>query len=80
MYGILNEDEGFAYRSAFVIDPMGKIRAWSTNPQTVGRNIDEIIRIIEGLQYNKETDLGVPAGWKPGDKGIPIGWNYVGKY
>ncbi len=79
-YGVLNEDEGFAYRGTFIIDPEGKIRAWSVNPQPVGRNINEILRIIAGLKYNRETGLGVQAGWQPGDKGIPIGWEYVGKY
>lgn len=79
-YGVLNEDEGYAYRSAFIIDPEGKIRAWLTNPQTVGRNIDEILRIIAALQYFEETGLAAPAGWEPGDKGIEIGWDYVGRY
>lgn len=79
-YGILNEDEGFAYRAAFIIDPEGKIRGWITNPQPVGRNIDEILRIIAGLQFTERTGLGAPAGWKPGDPGIRVGWNYVGKY
>ncbi len=80
MYGVLNEDEGFAYRSAFIVDPDGKIRAWLTNPQPVGRNIDEILRIIEALQYYNDTGLAAQAGWKPGDEGIKIGWDYVGKY
>lgn len=79
-YGVLNENAGFAYRSAFIIDPEGRIRAWLTNPQPVGRNIDEILRIITGLQYNKETGLAVPAGWEPGNRGIETGWDYVGKY
>lgn len=79
-YGILNEEEGFAYRSTFIIDPEGTIQAWLTNPQPVGRNIDEILRIIEALQFTRRTDRGAPAGWRPGDPGIPVGWEYVGKY
>lgn len=79
-YGVLNEKEGFAYRAAFIIDPEGTIQAIIINPQPVGRNVDEIIRIIQGLQFNRETGKGVPAGWKPGDPGIKIGWDYVGKY
>ncbi len=80
MYGVLNEKEGFAYRAAFIIDPEGRIQGYLVNPQPVGRNIDEIIRIIKALQYHRKTGLGVPAGWKPGDPGIPTGWEYVGKY
>jgi peroxiredoxin (alkyl hydroperoxide reductase subunit C) len=79
-YGVLNEKEGFAYRGAFIIDPQGTIQAFLVNPQPVGRNIDELLRIIEGLQFNRKTGKGAPAGWKPGDAGIPMGWEYVGKY
>ncbi len=79
-YGVLNEKEGFAWRGAFIIDPEGRIQAYLVNPQPVGRNIDEILRIIAALQYNRRTGLAAQAGWKPGDKGIPTGWEYVGKY
>ncbi|QEK13543.1 redoxin domain-containing protein [Crassaminicella thermophila] len=79
-YGILNEKEGFAYRGAFIIDPEGTIQAIIINPQPVGRNIDEILRIIQALQFNRKTGLGAPAGWNVGDPGIKIGWDYVGKY
>ncbi len=79
-YGVLNEKEGFAYRGAFIIDPDGNIQAYLVNPQVVGRNTNEILRVIQGLQYNLKTGLAAPANWKPGEKGIPIGWDYVGKY
>ena len=80
IYGVLNEQEGFAWRGTFIIDPEGKLQAWSVNPQPVGRNIDEILRIISALQFTRETERGAPAGWLPGDPGIPVGWEYVGKY
>lgn len=79
-YGVLNEEEGFAYRGTFIVDPEGRVQSYLVNPQVVGRNIYEILRIIQGLKYNKKTGLGVPANWKPREKGIPIGWDYVGKY
>ena len=79
-YGVLNEKEGFAYRGTFIIDPEGKIRAFLVNPQPVGRNIDEILRIIAGLQFNERTGLAAPAGWQPGEPGIKTGWEFVGKY
>lgn len=79
-YGILNEDAGFAYRGAFIIDPEGRVQWSIVNPQPVGRSIQEILRIIEALQYNLSTGLGVPPDWHPGNKGIPIGWDYVGRY
>lgn len=79
-YGVLNEKEGFAYRATFIVDPEGTIQALSVNPQPVGRNIDEILRIIQGLQFNRNTELGAPAGWMPGDPGIIADWEYVGRY
>jgi peroxiredoxin (alkyl hydroperoxide reductase subunit C) len=79
-YGILDEAGGYAYRATFIIDPEGGIQAFSVNPQPVGRNIDEILRILAGLQYTEKTGMGAPSGWVPGDPGIPTGWEYVGKY
>lgn len=79
-YGILNEKEGFTYRAAFIIDPEGVIQAIVINPPSVGRNIDEIIRIVEALQYSKKTNLAIPANWKSGEPGIERDWNMIGKY
>lgn len=79
-YGVLNENEGFTYRATFIIDPEGIIQAIFLNPQSVGRNIDEIIRVIEALQYNRMTNLATPPNWKRGDPGVERDWNMVGKY
>ncbi|AOY78351.1 hypothetical protein BJL90_12180 [Clostridium formicaceticum] len=79
-YGVLNEDAGFAYRGSFLIDPEGRVQWSIVNPQPVGRSIEETLRIIEGLQYNRATGEGLPPDWQPGSRGIPTGWDYVGKY
>lgn len=79
-YGVLNEKEGFTYRATFIVDPEGVIQAIFTNPPSVGRNIDEIIRIIEALQYSRKTNLVIPANWKSGEPGIERDWSMVGKY
>lgn len=79
-YGILNEKEGFAYRATFIIDPEGTIQSFLVNPQPVGRNVDETLRIIAGLQFVRETGLRAPAGWEPGDPGIRADWELVGRY
>lgn len=79
-YGILNEKEGLAYRATFIIDPEGRIQTFLVNPQPVGRNVDEILRIIEALQFSQETGLRAPAGWEPGDPGISADWELVGRY
>lgn len=76
-YGVLNESTGADYRATFIIDPEGKIQGWLVNGQPVGRNVDEVIQIIQWLQYNRSTGLGIPAGWVPGQQGIPTGWDFV---
>ncbi len=67
-------------RGTYIIDPEGIIQAILINPPSVGRNIDEIIRIVEALQYSKKTNLAIPANWKNGELGIERDWNMVGKY
>lgn len=79
-YGILNEDEGFAYRASFLIDPEGRVQWSVVNPQPVGRSIEETLRVIAALQYNRTAVQALPPDWQPGERGIPTGWDYVGKY
>mgnify|MGYP002195036484 CR=1 FL=1 len=79
-YGVFDENGGYAYRATFVIDTEGEIKSYLVYPDSVGRNIDELLRLLEGLQYNQKTSLGVQSGWKPGDSGIEVGWDHIGKY
>ncbi|GBU07638.1 alkyl hydroperoxide reductase [Bacteroidales bacterium] len=62
--GILLADEKIAYRVTYIVDPKGIVRHVSVNDLSVGRNVDEIIRILEALQ----TDQLTPCNWKKGDK------------
>ncbi len=57
-------------RCVFVIDPNQNVRAMVYYPMTTGRNIDEIVRVIDSLQLNAEKGLATPANWKPGDRCI----------
>jgi peroxiredoxin (alkyl hydroperoxide reductase subunit C) len=57
-------------RCVFVIDPNQAIRAMIYYPLSLGRNIDEIVRVIDALQLNAEKGLATPANWRPGDKCI----------
>jgi peroxiredoxin 2/4 len=57
-------------RCVFIIDPKQVMRAMVYYPLTTGRNIDEIIRVIDALQFNTEKGLATPANWRPGDKVI----------
>ena len=54
-------------RAVFIIDPEGMIRTILYYPMSTGRNIPEIIRILQSLQLNDKTHYSTPANWQPGD-------------
>ncbi len=56
-----------AVRSVFFIDPAGKIRAMIYYPPSLGRNFDEIKRVILALQKADADNVATPADWRPGD-------------
>lgn len=59
-----------AVRSVFIIDPNKKIRLTMTYPMAVGRNFDEILRVIDALQTADKHGIATPADWKVGGKVI----------
>lgn len=61
--GILTEDEKVAYRATYIVDPQGVIRWVCVNDLSVGRNVPEVIRVLDALQ----TDELCPCNWKKGD-------------
>lgn len=77
-YGALREKLGFTYRATFIIAPGGEIKYACLYPPEVARNADEIVRIIQALQYEAATGLGVPAGWQPGMPGIRRDFSLAG--
>ncbi len=72
LYGMLqpNESETAAVRAVFFIDPTGKIRLIMYYPLNVGRNMDEIIRVLTALQTSDKYSVAMPLDWKPGEKVI----------
>lgn len=60
------ESETQAVRSVFIIDPNHKIRLTMTYPMSVGRNFDEILRVIDSLQTGDANRIATPADWRPG--------------
>ena len=79
LYQVLDEETGIAYRATFIITPEPQtISFWNVYPREVGRNVDEIIRVLEGLQYFQRTGLGVPPSWQPGEPGIRRDFDKVG--
>jgi alkyl hydroperoxide reductase subunit AhpC len=62
--GVLDKNEGVALRATFIVDPEGIIRFVSVNDMSVGRNPQEVLRVIDALQ----TDELCPCNWKKGDE------------
>ncbi|HEX8181481.1 MAG TPA: peroxiredoxin, partial [Pyrinomonadaceae bacterium] len=69
-YGLIHPSasETATVRAVFVIDDKGIIRALIYYPMSLGRNIDEILRAIDGLQTADTNACATPANWRPGDK------------
>ena len=61
--GLSGYPAGAAMRATFVIDPEGVVRHMVVNDEPLGRNMDEVIRIIEGYQFHLEHGQVCPAGW-----------------
>ncbi len=57
-------------RCVFIIDPDGILRAMLYYPLTTGRNMQEILRLIDALQTSDKHHVATPANWKPGDQVI----------
>lgn len=72
LYGMLqpNESETAAVRAVFFIDPEKKIRLIMYYPLNVGRNMNEILRVLEALQTSDKYKVAMPLDWKKGDKVI----------
>ncbi len=71
-YGLLhpNESQTATVRAVFVIDPKQTVRAIIYYPLNVGRNIDEVVRLVQALQMTDKNSVAAPVNWKPGDKVI----------
>ena len=57
-------------RSVFIVDPNNKVRLTLTYPKSVGRNFDEILRVIDALQVTDASPVSTPVDWTPGQKVI----------
>jgi peroxiredoxin 2/4 len=68
-FGMVHEavSDTAAVRAVFFIDPKGTIRALLYYPLSLGRNIDEIIRVVDALQTADANACSTPANWKPGE-------------
>ncbi len=68
-YGVEHSD-GVALRAAFVIDRQGLVRSQIVNDLPIGRNIDELLRIVDAVEFHAAHGEVCPAGWQRGASGM----------
>ena len=72
LYGMIHPGESatVTVRALLAIDPKGTVRALIYYPLNVGRNVDEVLRLVDALQTADGKAVACPVNWKPGDKVI----------
>ena len=79
-YGIEHPEEGVALRGSFLIDKNGVVRHQVVNDLPLGRNIDEMLRMVDALQFHEEHGEVCPAQWEKGKEGMKDSPEGVAKY
>ena len=75
-YGVQSEggesyyEAGVAMRATFITDRRGIVRHQVVNDEPIGRNMDEVVRVIEALQFHENNGQVCPAGWQKGQEGM----------
>ncbi len=76
----VESDGGMALRGAFLIDANGVVRSQIVNDLPLGRNMEELLRLVDALQFHEEHGDVCPAGWQKGDKGMNASPEGVANY
>lgn len=71
---------GVAFRGSFLIDEEGVVRHQVVNDLPLGRNVDEMLRMVDALAFHQQHGEVCPAGWKEGDKGMTASPEGVAAY
>jgi peroxiredoxin 2/4 len=79
-YDVEHPEAGVAFRASFLIDKEGMVRHQVVNDLPLGRNVDEMLRMVDALQFHEAHGEVCPAGWKEGDKGMDATPEGVAKY
>ena len=79
-YDVEHPEAGVAFRASFLIDEEGSVRHQVVNDLPLGRNVDEMIRMIDALQFHQDHGEVCPAGWNKGDKGMTATTEGVAAY
>lgn len=67
-FGVLIEEAGISLRGLFLINPEGKVQYQLVHDLGIGRNVDEVVRVLSALQEVAKTGEVCPANWTPGKK------------
>lgn len=79
-YGIEHPEEGVAFRASFLIDREGIVQHQIVNNLPLGRNVDEMLRLVEALQFTEQYGEVCPAGWQKGQEGMKANAEGVAEY
>jgi len=79
-YDVEHAGAAVAYRGTFLIDKTGLVRHQVVNDLPLGRNMDELIRMVDALQFHEEHGEVCPAGWNKGSKGMSANAEGVASY
>ena len=79
-YDVEHAGAAVAYRGTFLIDKTGLVRHQVVNDLPLGRNMDELIRMVDALQFFEEHGEVCPAGWNKGSKGMSANAEGVASY
>ncbi len=79
-YDVEHPEAGVAFRASFLIDEEGNVRHQVVNDLPLGRNVDEMIRMVDALQFHEEHGEVCPAGWNKSDKGMTATTEGVAAY
>ena len=78
-FGVLDEEEGQAFRGTFILNPEGKIKAYEIHDMGIGRNAQELLRKVQAARFVEEHgDQVCPAKWKPGEETLTPSLDLVG--
>ena len=69
-YDVEHPQDGVAFRGSFLIDAEGIVRHQVVNDLPLGRNIDDMLRMVDALNFHEEHGEVCPAGWQVGSKGM----------
>ncbi|WP_054676533.1 peroxiredoxin C [Parasalinivibrio latis] len=79
-YDVEHPEAGVAFRGSFLIDKEGVVRHQVVNDLPLGRNIDEMLRMVDALQFHEKNGEVCPAQWEKGKEGMDASPTGVAKY